>query len=237
MKIDLVGEKNRGDAKHEKRTDGQRHHELDERQTEGPRGGALQVAGSSFAQSARHGVITAVRLTICCTFDRVREPSVLSVSSNWRSVQFTWTEYSLRVEGEMALQAGVLVGHGGGHDVGGTVRMAEDASISGLFGDYGLAAYNAAKGGVVNYTRTAAIDGIGTQVLVGGRRVRTHRIEDFSGDVHGLGAEIGALVGLQAQHLHAHHAEQANEQDQHAHEDLDERETALGLRRNVRQRV
>jgi meso-butanediol dehydrogenase/(S,S)-butanediol dehydrogenase/diacetyl reductase len=32
------------------------------------------------------------------------------------------------------------------------------ASISGLFGDYGLAAYNAAKGGVVNYTRTAGID-------------------------------------------------------------------------------
>lgn len=32
------------------------------------------------------------------------------------------------------------------------------ASISGLFGDYGLGAYNAAKGAVVNYTRTAAID-------------------------------------------------------------------------------
>ncbi len=32
------------------------------------------------------------------------------------------------------------------------------ASISGLFGDYGLLAYNAAKGGVVNLTRTAAID-------------------------------------------------------------------------------
>jgi meso-butanediol dehydrogenase/(S,S)-butanediol dehydrogenase/diacetyl reductase len=32
------------------------------------------------------------------------------------------------------------------------------ASISGLFGDYGLAAYNAAKGAVVNYTKTAAID-------------------------------------------------------------------------------
>jgi meso-butanediol dehydrogenase/(S,S)-butanediol dehydrogenase/diacetyl reductase len=32
------------------------------------------------------------------------------------------------------------------------------ASISGLFGDYGLAAYNAAKAGVVNYTRTVAID-------------------------------------------------------------------------------
>jgi meso-butanediol dehydrogenase/(S,S)-butanediol dehydrogenase/diacetyl reductase len=32
------------------------------------------------------------------------------------------------------------------------------ASISGLFADYGLAAYNAAKGAVVNYTRTVAID-------------------------------------------------------------------------------
>jgi meso-butanediol dehydrogenase/(S,S)-butanediol dehydrogenase/diacetyl reductase len=32
------------------------------------------------------------------------------------------------------------------------------ASISGLFGDYGLAAYNAAKGAVVNYTKTVAID-------------------------------------------------------------------------------
>ena len=32
------------------------------------------------------------------------------------------------------------------------------ASISGLSGDYGLAAYNAAKGAVVNFTRTVAID-------------------------------------------------------------------------------
>jgi meso-butanediol dehydrogenase/(S,S)-butanediol dehydrogenase/diacetyl reductase len=32
------------------------------------------------------------------------------------------------------------------------------ASISGLFGDYGLVAYNAAKAGVVNLTRTVAID-------------------------------------------------------------------------------
>lgn len=32
------------------------------------------------------------------------------------------------------------------------------ASISGLFGDYGLLAYNAAKGGVVNLTRALAID-------------------------------------------------------------------------------
>jgi meso-butanediol dehydrogenase/(S,S)-butanediol dehydrogenase/diacetyl reductase len=32
------------------------------------------------------------------------------------------------------------------------------ASISGTRGDYGLAAYNAAKGGVLNYTRTLAID-------------------------------------------------------------------------------
>ena len=32
------------------------------------------------------------------------------------------------------------------------------ASISGLFGDYGLGAYNAAKAGVINFTRTAAIE-------------------------------------------------------------------------------
>jgi len=32
------------------------------------------------------------------------------------------------------------------------------ASISGFFGDYGLAAYNAAKGGVLNLTRAVAID-------------------------------------------------------------------------------
>lgn len=32
------------------------------------------------------------------------------------------------------------------------------ASISGLFGDHGLLAYNAAKGGVVNLTRTLALD-------------------------------------------------------------------------------
>jgi meso-butanediol dehydrogenase/(S,S)-butanediol dehydrogenase/diacetyl reductase len=32
------------------------------------------------------------------------------------------------------------------------------ASISGMRGDYGLAAYNAAKGAVLNYTRTLAID-------------------------------------------------------------------------------
>ncbi len=32
------------------------------------------------------------------------------------------------------------------------------ASISGMFGDYGLAAYNAAKGAVLNYTRSLAID-------------------------------------------------------------------------------
>jgi meso-butanediol dehydrogenase/(S,S)-butanediol dehydrogenase/diacetyl reductase len=32
------------------------------------------------------------------------------------------------------------------------------ASASGLAADYGFAAYNAAKGGVVNYTRSVAID-------------------------------------------------------------------------------
>ncbi len=32
------------------------------------------------------------------------------------------------------------------------------ASISGLFGDYGMGAYNASKGAVVNYTRSLALD-------------------------------------------------------------------------------
>jgi meso-butanediol dehydrogenase/(S,S)-butanediol dehydrogenase/diacetyl reductase len=40
------------------------------------------------------------------------------------------------------------------------------ASISGLHGDYGLGAYNAAKGGVVNYTRTLAIDHASEKIRV-----------------------------------------------------------------------
>lgn len=32
------------------------------------------------------------------------------------------------------------------------------ASVSGLFGDYGMAAYNASKGAIVNYTRSLAVD-------------------------------------------------------------------------------
>jgi meso-butanediol dehydrogenase / (S,S)-butanediol dehydrogenase / diacetyl reductase len=39
-------------------------------------------------------------------------------------------------------------------------------STSGLGGDYGLAAYNAAKGGVVNFTRTLAIDHIRENIRV-----------------------------------------------------------------------
>jgi meso-butanediol dehydrogenase/(S,S)-butanediol dehydrogenase/diacetyl reductase len=42
-------------------------------------------------------------------------------------------------------------------EAGGGV-IVNTASISGLRGDYGLAAYNAAKGAVLNYTRTVAID-------------------------------------------------------------------------------
>ena len=41
---------------------------------------------------------------------------------------------------------------------GGGGVIVNTASISGLHGDYGLGAYNAAKAGVVNYTRTLAID-------------------------------------------------------------------------------
>ncbi|WP_374575066.1 SDR family NAD(P)-dependent oxidoreductase [Phenylobacterium sp.] len=41
---------------------------------------------------------------------------------------------------------------------GGGGAIVNTASISGLFGDYGFSAYNAAKAGVINYTRTLAID-------------------------------------------------------------------------------
>jgi meso-butanediol dehydrogenase / (S,S)-butanediol dehydrogenase / diacetyl reductase len=41
---------------------------------------------------------------------------------------------------------------------GGGGSIVNTASISGLGGDYGLSAYNAAKGALVNYTRTLAID-------------------------------------------------------------------------------
>ncbi|HKN09587.1 MAG TPA: SDR family NAD(P)-dependent oxidoreductase [Pseudomonadota bacterium] len=40
----------------------------------------------------------------------------------------------------------------------GSGAIVNTASISGLAGDYGMAAYNAAKAGVVNLTRTAAIE-------------------------------------------------------------------------------
>ncbi len=40
------------------------------------------------------------------------------------------------------------------------------ASISGLAGDYGLSAYNAAKGAVVNYTRAAAIEHAGEGIRI-----------------------------------------------------------------------
>ena len=50
------------------------------------------------------------------------------------------------------------------------------ASISGMRGDYGLAAYNAAKGAVLNYTRTLAIDhardGIRVNAVCPGRSTR-----------------------------------------------------------------
>jgi len=41
---------------------------------------------------------------------------------------------------------------------GGGGAIVNTASISGLFGDYGLSAYSAAKGAVANYTRTLAAD-------------------------------------------------------------------------------
>ena len=36
--------------------------------------------------------------------------------------------------------------------------IVNNASMSGMFGDYGMAAYNASKGGVINYTRNLAMD-------------------------------------------------------------------------------
>lgn len=45
----------------------------------------------------------------------------------------------------------VMKANGGG-------SIVNTASISGLVGDYGMAAYNAAKAGVINFTRSAAID-------------------------------------------------------------------------------
>ena len=36
--------------------------------------------------------------------------------------------------------------------------IVNNASISGLYGDYGMSAYNAAKGGVINYSRNLALD-------------------------------------------------------------------------------
>lgn len=41
---------------------------------------------------------------------------------------------------------------------GGGGAIVNIASISGLFGDYAMGAYNASKGAVVNYTRSLALD-------------------------------------------------------------------------------
>jgi meso-butanediol dehydrogenase / (S,S)-butanediol dehydrogenase / diacetyl reductase len=41
---------------------------------------------------------------------------------------------------------------------GGGGAIVNNASMSGMFGDYGEAAYNASKGGVINYTRNLAMD-------------------------------------------------------------------------------
>ena len=45
----------------------------------------------------------------------------------------------------------IMRGNGGG-------AIVNTASISGMFGDYGFSAYNAAKGAVLNYTRSLALD-------------------------------------------------------------------------------
>lgn len=49
---------------------------------------------------------------------------------------------------------------------GGGGAIVNTASVSGLFGDYGFGAYNAAKGAVVNYTRALALDHGGEGIRV-----------------------------------------------------------------------
>jgi meso-butanediol dehydrogenase/(S,S)-butanediol dehydrogenase/diacetyl reductase len=69
--------------------------------------------------------------------------------------QNVW-DYTLQVGLTAVMQATrsalpVMLRQGGG-------AIVNTASISGLFGDYGIAAYNAMKAGVVNFTRTVAME-------------------------------------------------------------------------------
>ena len=53
----------------------------------------------------------------------------------------------------------IMQANGGG-------SIVNTGSVSGMFGDYGFSAYNAAKGAVVNYTRTLALDHGKDNILV-----------------------------------------------------------------------
>jgi meso-butanediol dehydrogenase / (S,S)-butanediol dehydrogenase / diacetyl reductase len=69
--------------------------------------------------------------------------------------QTVW-DYTLQVGLTAVMQATrsvlpIMLRQGGG-------AIVNTASISGLFGDYGIAAYNAMKAGVVNFTRTVAME-------------------------------------------------------------------------------
>lgn len=69
--------------------------------------------------------------------------------------QGVW-DYSLQVGLTAVMQATrsvlpIMLRQGGG-------AIVNTASISGLFGDYGIAAYNAMKAGVVNFTRVVAME-------------------------------------------------------------------------------
>ncbi|RIK98012.1 MAG: hypothetical protein DCC71_21315 [Proteobacteria bacterium] len=64
----------------------------------------------------------------------------------------------LRVRGRARLLRGSRLRRGRRVGRAGGGAIVNTASISGLFGDYGLLAYDAAKGDVVNLTRALAID-------------------------------------------------------------------------------
>ena len=74
--------------------------------------------------------------------------------------QGVW-DYTLQVGLTAVMQATrsalpIMLRQGGG-------AIVNTASISGLFGDYGIAAYNAMKAGVANFTRVVAMEYAGAQ--------------------------------------------------------------------------
>src|SRR5438132_1059618 len=68
---------------------------------------------------------------------------------------------TMRFEGKVGLVTGSASGIGRATAIGFAQRggaIVNTASISGLRGDYGIAAYNAAKAGLINLTRVVAIE-------------------------------------------------------------------------------